>query len=74
LPFSSYQRKVVSDGFAATPLGKFEDVGLPEGSTISFEVNPSMCRRRDKLIFEWLGTSFTAPGWLVQEKTEPYNG
>ncbi len=71
-PFSSYQRKVVN-GFAATPLGKYEDVQFPEGSTISFDVNPSMCRRRDKLIFEWLGVSFTAPGWLIHDKTEPIN-
>jgi len=70
MPFSSYQRKVVRE-FAATPLGKLVDVPLPEGSTISFDVNPAMCRRRDKVIFEWLGTSFSAPGWLVQEKTEP---
>jgi hypothetical protein len=71
MPFSSYQRKVVAEGFAATPLGKLQDVDLPAGSTISFDVNPSMCKRRDKLIFEWLGVSFTAPGWLVHDKTEP---
>jgi hypothetical protein len=73
MSFSSYQRKVVAEGFAATPLGKLADVPLPEGSTISFEVNPSMCRRRDKLIFEWLGVSFSVPGWLVHDKTEPVN-
>jgi hypothetical protein len=71
MPVSSYQRKVVGEEFAATPLGKLVDVALPKGATISFDVNPAMCRRRDKLIFEWLGESFTAPGWLVQEKTEP---
>ena len=71
MPFASYQRKVVGGEFVATPLGKPADVPLPEGSTISFEVNPAMCRRRDKLIFEWHGESFTAPGWLVHDKTEP---
>lgn len=71
MSFSSYQRKVVREGFAATPLGKLVDVPMPEGTTISFDVNPAMCRRRDKLIFEYLGVSFTAPGWLIQEKTEP---
>jgi len=71
MSFSSYQRKVVGEGFAATPLGKLVDVDVPEGSLISFDVNPAMCRRRDKLIFEFLGTSFSAPGWLVHDKTEP---
>jgi hypothetical protein len=71
MPFSSYRRKVVGAEFAATPLGKLVDVDLPKGAMISFDVNPAMCRRRDKVIFEWLGASFTAPGWLVQEKTEP---
>jgi len=74
MPFSSYQRRIMTDGFSATPLGKYEDVPFPEGSTISFEVDPAMSRRRDKLIFEWLGASFTAPGWLIHDKTEPYNG
>jgi len=71
MAFSSYQRKVVGEGFAATPLGKLVDVDVPQGSLISFDVNPAMCRRRDKLIFEFLGVSFSAPGWLVHDKTEP---
>jgi len=71
MSLSGYQRKVVQEGFAATPLGKYMDVDLPQGSLISFDVNPSMCRRRDKLIFEFLGNSFSAPGWLVHDKTEP---
>jgi len=71
MQFSSYQRKVVGDGFSATPLGKLADVDVPQGSLISFEVNPAMSRRRDKLIFEFLGVSFAAPGWLVHDKTEP---
>jgi hypothetical protein len=71
VPFSIYQRKVVQEGFSVTPLGELTDVSLPEGSVITFEVNPAMCRRRGKLIFEYLGVSFTAPGWLVHDKTEP---
>jgi len=71
MAFSSYQRRVTGNGFAATPVGKLDDVDLPQGTTISFEVNPSLCRRRDKVVFEWLGMSFQAPVWLVHDKTEP---
>ena len=73
MPFSGYQRKVTGDGFSATQIGKLQDVNFPEGTMLSFDVDPALCRRRDKLVFEFLGSSFAAPGWLIHDKTEPAN-
>jgi hypothetical protein len=66
-----FHRIITKPGFTACLLGSSKRIPFEPGSTISFELNPGLSRRRDTLVFKWMAEEYSADASMVHDLTEP---
>jgi len=66
-----FHRTITKPGFTACHLDSSKQVPFEPGSTITFDLNPALARRRDTVVFKWMAEEYSADACMVHDLTEP---